>query len=340
MKITIVYESMFGNTNKVAQAISDGVREAHPDADVECVAVGNASPELIKSTDLLVVGGPTHIRHMTTGFSRKMQISEEKKAEVKGEPTHELELDAAGPDLREWFHQLPKAKEGGQAAAFDTRLGSALAGGAAYGIAHRLHKHGYYVVKNPEGFVVDDAHGPLHEGEIERAKEWGAQLVRASVNTTTKPVANESKESKNSAALTRRPENLTDLWAGWPLGPIEWPFLDINAEEFIKVEEFIDGDHLVIRAELPGVDPDRDIDVSVDNDVLTIAAERQESSREKFGKGYRSEFRYGSFVRQVRLPTGTSAEVVSAAYKDGVLEIRMPRPTPEAASRRIQIQRA
>jgi HSP20 family protein len=144
----------------------------------------------------------------------------------------------------------------------------------------------------------------------------------------------ESKESKTSASLTRWPRDLTDLWAGLaPFGAIGWPFRDI------KVEEFIDGDNLVIRAELPGVDPDRDIDVSVDNGVLTIAAERQESNREKVEKGYRSEFHYGSFVRQVRLPAGTSAEVVSAAYKDGVLEIRMPKPTPEAASRRIQIQR-
>ena len=83
MKITIVYESMFGNTHEVAQAISDGVREADPDADVGCVPVGEASPELIKSTDLLVVGGPTHIRGMTSGFSRKMGISGEQKAEVK-----------------------------------------------------------------------------------------------------------------------------------------------------------------------------------------------------------------------------------------------------------------
>jgi hypothetical protein len=55
MKITIVYESMFGNTHEVAQAISEGAREASPDADVECVAVGDASPEMIKSIDLLVV---------------------------------------------------------------------------------------------------------------------------------------------------------------------------------------------------------------------------------------------------------------------------------------------
>jgi HSP20 family protein len=87
------------------------------------------------------------------------------------------------------------------------------------------------------------------------------------------------------------------------------------------------------------VNPDRNIDVSVDNGALTIAAERQESNREKLEKGYRSEFRYCSFVRQVRLRAGTSAEVGAAAYKDGVLEIRMPKPTPEAASRRIQIQR-
>jgi DivIVA domain-containing protein len=198
MKITIVYESMFGNTRKVAGAISDGVREAHPDAHVECVAVRRASAELIKSTDLLVVGGPTHLRHMATDFSRKRQISAERKAEAKGEPARELELDAAGPGLREWFHQLPRAKEGGHASAFDTRLGSALAGGAAYGIAHRVQRHGYYLVKSPEGFILDEAHGPLHAGEIERAKEWGAQLVRASVSTTATPAPTVSGSSERA----------------------------------------------------------------------------------------------------------------------------------------------
>ena len=83
MKITIVYESMFGNTHEVAQAIGDGVRDAEPDADVECVPVGDASPELIKSTDLLVVGGPTHIRGMTSGFSRKIGVSGEEKSKQR-----------------------------------------------------------------------------------------------------------------------------------------------------------------------------------------------------------------------------------------------------------------
>jgi hypothetical protein len=96
---------------------------------------------------------------MTTNFSRKRQIRRERKAEGKGGPAQELELDAAGPGLREWFYELPKAGEGGvlagpqrHAAAFDTRLGSALAGGAGYGIVYKLQGHGYGLVKNPEGF--------------------------------------------------------------------------------------------------------------------------------------------------------------------------------------------
>ena len=97
MKITIVYESMFGNTHEVAQAIGDGVREAEPDADVECVPVGDASPELIKSTDLLVVGGPTHIRGMTSAFSRKIGVSGEEKIEAAGEPAHQMRLQRHHP---------------------------------------------------------------------------------------------------------------------------------------------------------------------------------------------------------------------------------------------------
>jgi HSP20 family protein len=150
----------------------------------------------------------------------------------------------------------------------------------------------------------------------------------------TQPQSSESKESQGGGTLTRWPRDLMDMWSGWqPFGAMSWPFRDI------KVEEFVDGDQLVVRAEVPGVDPDRDIDVSVDNGVLTISAERRESNREKFDRGFHSEFRYGSFVRQIRLPAGTSPEVVSATYKDGVLEIRMPKPSAEEASRRIQVRR-
>ena len=252
MKITIVYQSMFGTPTK-SRGTGDGVRKAHPDADVECVAVGNASAELIKTTDLLVVGGAD--QYSPDDDRLEPQDGDQRRREGRSQRralAHELETDAEGPGLREWFDHLPKAREGDKAAAFDTRLGSALAGGAAYGIVHRLHKHGYYLVKNPEGFVVDEAHGPLRTGEIERAKEWGTQLVRASVSTTTTPVPTQSKGNKTPvrsggnkapAVPTWWPRDLRDLSSDW--GPTGWPFL--NAEEFIKVEEFIKGDHLVIR---------------------------------------------------------------------------------------------
>jgi Flavodoxin len=199
VKVTVVYESMFGNTRNVAEAISDGVREAYPDAHVECVAVGRASAELIYSTDLLIVGGPTHLRRMTTDSSRNRHISRQKKAQANGGPPRELEPDAEGPSLREWFYPLWPDKGWRHAAAFDTRVGSVLVppGGACYGIARKLRGHGYELVTNPpiwargprddvlvtnrEGFILDDAYGPLRAGEVERAKEWGAQLVRTSV---------------------------------------------------------------------------------------------------------------------------------------------------------------
>jgi hypothetical protein len=87
------------------------------DADVECVPVGDAPPELIKSPDLLIVGGPTHICGMTSRFSRKMGVSGEEKAEAKGEPAHALEEDAEGPGVREWFDGLPKVEHAAPAAA-------------------------------------------------------------------------------------------------------------------------------------------------------------------------------------------------------------------------------
>jgi hypothetical protein len=131
--------------------------------------------------DLLVVGGPTHTRGMASNFSRKIGISGEQKVEAEGGTKHELESDAEGPGLRDWFDVLPKVNEGRPAAAFDTRLPSALAGGAAKGIARRLRRHGYQLVSDPEGFILD-AYGPVRPAEMERAKQWGAQLVQASVS--------------------------------------------------------------------------------------------------------------------------------------------------------------
>jgi HSP20 family protein len=94
----------------------------------------------------------------------------------------------------------------------------------------------------------------------------------------------------------------------------------------IRVEEFVDEKTLVIRAEMPGVDPEKDVEVSISDGVLHIRAERQEKEEHKDKNRYRSEFRYGSFTRNVALPEGVKEEDIKASYKDGVLEVRTPLP--------------
>ena len=108
----------------------------------------------------------------------------------------------------------------------------------------------------------------------------------------------------------------------------------------LKVEEFRDGNTLVVKAEMPGIDPEKNVDISVSNGVLHIAAEREEKTEEKSKDGYRSEFRYGSFTRDITLPIGCKEEDVTATYRDGVLEVRVPVPEQAAAASKIPITRA
>ena len=92
----------------------------------------------------------------------------------------------------------------------------------------------------------------------------------------------------------------------------------------LRVEEYQEGSTLVVKAEMPGIDPDKDVDISVSDGVLHIQAERQETSEHKDKGGYRTEFRYGSFARDIPLPSGSKDSDVSASYRDGVLEVRVP----------------
>ncbi len=110
-------------------------------------------------------------------------------------------------------------------------------------------------------------------------------------------------------------------------------------EAEFRVEEFDEEDARVIRAELPGVDPDENIDITVEGDVLSIRAERREEKEAEEKGRLRSEFRYGSFTRSMRLPSGSSVEDVEATYRDGVLEVRVPLDRTKAPAERIPIQR-
>jgi HSP20 family protein len=85
----------------------------------------------------------------------------------------------------------------------------------------------------------------------------------------------------------------------------------------MRMEDFIKDGQYVVRAELPGVDPQREVDVSVGDGILSIKAERRE---EKFDKAH-SEFRYGSFSRRIPLPPGADEDHIQASYDKGILEI-------------------
>lgn len=97
----------------------------------------------------------------------------------------------------------------------------------------------------------------------------------------------------------------------------------------MRVKEFVQEGTLVIRVQLPGMDPERDIRVVVADDVLTITAERLEEISEEHDAdgGYRAESHYDSFRRSVALPAATAPGAVTATYRDGTLEVRVPAAT-------------
>lgn len=105
------------------------------------------------------------------------------------------------------------------------------------------------------------------------------------------------------------------------------------ARHLIRVEEETTDHGYTVRAELPGVDPEKDIEVSVDDGVMTICAERREHEE---GKG-RSEFRYGMLRRSVWLPSNADSEHITARYDKGVLEVTVPLTQPEPTGRKIPV---
>ena len=171
MRAVVVYESMYGNTHAVANAIAEGLRSTF---DVVVTPVGEADQGKVGSADLLVVGGPTHVHGLSTAMSRKAAAD----TAAKPDDEHELDPDAEGPGLRDWFDNLLPTS-GQRAAAFDTRFDASpvLTGRASKGIARRLHKHKYELVAEPESFLVDKQ-DHLLDGEAERARGWAEQLAK------------------------------------------------------------------------------------------------------------------------------------------------------------------
>jgi HSP20 family protein len=136
-------------------------------------------------------------------------------------------------------------------------------------------------------------------------------------------------------------DRMFDDWMGmWPFRRHGMPALPARwmPEDLIKVDEFWDDGKLVVRAELPGIDPDKDVELTVTDGMLHIAAQRREEAKTE-DKGYvRRELRYGSFSRSLPLPEGVSEGDVTATYKDGILEVRVHAPQPQPA-RKIPVSK-
>ena len=160
MHAVVVYESHWGNTERIARAIAEGIG---PDARV--LTTTEATPQALEGADLLVAGAPV----MAFGLPSESMIrnaAADRKAPTPGDVSHR--------SLRAWLDELPKAS--GAAAAFDTRVGWSPRG-ATGTIEGKLRKAGYRTVSRGGEFVVAGAYGPLRDGEEARAREWGSQLA-------------------------------------------------------------------------------------------------------------------------------------------------------------------
>jgi HSP20 family protein len=108
------------------------------------------------------------------------------------------------------------------------------------------------------------------------------------------------------------------------LDMVDWPLFE-NRLPTIRVEERVDDDGtLVVRAEMPGIDPEKDLEVHVRDNMLEIRAQRRQKETNDEQGAARSEFHYGSFYRALRLPPGAKESDVEATYKDGIVEVRVP----------------
>ncbi len=160
MNELVIYESMWGNTRAVAEAVARGLGP-----DVTVADVGRAPATLPADVDLLVIGGPTH------AFSMSREATREDAATKGAEPGHE------SIGIREWLEgQAPSDHV--EVATFDTRVAKVrkLPGSAAKAAGKSVRKHHLGHLVATESFYVDDMEGPLLDHELERAEAWGAEL--------------------------------------------------------------------------------------------------------------------------------------------------------------------
>ena len=165
MKALVVYESMFGNSEKVARAVADGIGGVADVLvrDVTTCAVGDIPGDV----DLLIIGGPTHAFSMSRPGTREDAIRQGARQGL------------ASRGLREWLEGVPADLRALPCATFDTRVTRVrrLPGSAARSAARVLRRRRGRMVAAPESFFVNDVSGPLDVDETDRARAWGRDLA-------------------------------------------------------------------------------------------------------------------------------------------------------------------
>lgn len=161
MRVIVVFESLWGNTEQVARAVADGLERHNP---VELVSAQDA-PILLESYDLVVVGGPTH------AFSMSRSSTRESAVQTKSAPV------VVTRGIREWLGEVSPVFYPIPAATFDTKVVTPrLPGSAAKAARSELRALGFDVSEPSKTFRVHGYEGPLAEGELDRAEQWGAAL--------------------------------------------------------------------------------------------------------------------------------------------------------------------
>ena len=142
-------------------------------------------------------------------------------------------------------------------------------------------------------------------------------------------------------ALMRRLQDDFDwpewLSSRWMFEPTEGWLRGLGTNQ-MHIEEYQQDGHLVVRAELAGINPDKDLEVTQSDGTLWIRADRRKESTTESALNWRSEIHYGSLVRGVPLPRRANADGIIATYNDGVLEVRIPMNGAAESGRRIPIE--
>ena len=163
----VIFESMFGNTRTIAEAVADGLSSRFM---AELTEVSVAPTRIAEDVSLVVVGGPTHAFGLTRARTRADAVNQT-----------EGPLVSPADGLREWLETVEPPASGLDAAAFDTRIDKPrVPGSAARAAAKRLRRLGFRVVTAAESFFVKGTTGPLVPGEVERARDWAEQVAERS----------------------------------------------------------------------------------------------------------------------------------------------------------------